>query len=1275
MFKKLFGVQFSTHQRGIIGTIGTVMAIVAIACAIFVGVTTHGRLFLSDNAVHVTPMTDILANQAHGNPTTLLQMTTTSPLQTLHDATAQQQISRTATQLAGSPAQNAIEKFASDPIQKTLTQGPANAPQAPKMPTAASINLPVAKTKTIGKRIFRAAAAGKAAVQDVRRLAEKTAPGEKKMANADAATVAAPKFSLTSDTDSVVVGGVGVYHVVLNATGIYTTYHNAKLVLTLPANTDITLADQDLSTLAIAGTTPTGDDQAHTLTWNFATLVSGFTADITLHVQTKRLGNLKDGDTMLISGVFGSDEATTATQQVSTTLTDSKIGNLTNKVAAVTDGQDTTKVVPSKGDTVDWQVAANIPTSENGVQLLYPESTFQLVYYIYGDVTYQGMIPATPENDLNDQQPYQVAHGTVDDPNNAGTTEPYTMLVWRFTVPDTAAQLKTDLQYRMGVRTTTNQNVRPFSWLQAQGYYQALYTDDTWTTSTPQWANIMSVPHNPTTAMIPDGQFYPDFQKGSTDGQGHLTTWPTDKTAVRNPDPAVISNANPFLAFQDAVTNGMPGIPSVIPAPHDYVYYALHESLDPNETLQELAISPFVYAPNETDVMTPPANLPDQPYISIAVKYADDGVNQYHSLTGLDNIQTVSSTGSLNLIPASDYYTVRADDRFIHISRDQLLKAGLDPTKTVKDVYFYFHKKDQPQLPTQIDTMTGDDIFQNLFYQHGNGRKLPSTLSDTETYAEQKSTSPLPAGSWAPYGLSGSVAFWTLPKAGYVGPLKRQMLPQMAYNGYHWAFSLADWYFSWDKDGWGLYSGPEHKPDPSQTIDNDNPFTIMNNNLRNAGKPGIGGWDWTSLIGPTTAEVAAPSTNMITTLQTSTAFADKDTGDSIPQGDQTVNVALNLSKNSLGNLVAQDNQPFTTYTILPAGVTANLAATQAANSTFDFSVLDHYNGTDQQVVKCTWRGMKYLTPGESAPIALKVNVTGAAPKDLVLKTYADMGPDQAPSQYQVPEITGQPIITTTQKMANGSSMDLGTGTDPLAYSGNNYVTVKAGQVQTVQQIKRQNDPDSSYSDFVKLPAGGTARVRVQTTANTDAHFTQMDLLDVLPFEKDTGLTTADDRGTTYRPLLTGPVTLPDAWQGKVHVQYTTASGVTEANEGATAWLDQDAVQDWASVTAFRILLDGASGQSIPGADQQFSFNLQTAPTALGYGAGTPVAYNSYSLVANHLLITEPHRVGLTVTDIPATPELPKAGSASDPRWAILIGVLFAGGGILYGTGKRRRRDA
>ncbi|WP_167630562.1 adhesive domain-containing protein, partial [Listeria valentina] len=193
-------------------------------------------------------------------------------------------------------------------------------------------------------------------------------------------------IDISPANDSVSSGQDAVYELNFKATGSQTTYQNAKIVVNLPENVAFT---QDVNELKIAGTAPTYDASAHTLTYQFATLAAGQANKVFVKVNTVN-GTTASGTALTSKATFTADNFTgdatdeaTVTVNASSSLSTSK----TYSQTVDSDGKEKT-TPPTAGDTGTWTIKVNADQKETGLLYFKDGSQIKVVDTIPNGLTY-----------------------------------------------------------------------------------------------------------------------------------------------------------------------------------------------------------------------------------------------------------------------------------------------------------------------------------------------------------------------------------------------------------------------------------------------------------------------------------------------------------------------------------------------------------------------------------------------------------------------------------------------------------------------------------------------------------------------------------------------------------------------------------------------------------------------------------------------------------------------------------------------------------------------
>lgn len=751
---------------------------------------------------------------------------------------------------------------ANDTSSKSATLDSANS--QPAAADAAATTQGAAKSAT-GAVTSNTGAQTKVAVDAVSKTAEKTSDTDKQSSSADAGAATngatdstadaakddtqkqtavqdntkdlkdAASVSATATTTTVAAGDQAGFKVNLNTTGIKTTLHNAKLTLNLPNGNGVSLAS-DLSTLAINGTVPTLAADGKTLTYDFGDLVSGTSAAVSLGMKTSAASGA--ARSLTLSGELSSDESTIAIPDQTVTLSTEDRGGLTNQMSAIPDTKDTSTnhTNPIAGDTVNFDFGAWVPTSEPGTTLLQPGSTIQVKYALGPDLSYVGMV---------------AGDGKVsDEPTVTVNSQGYTILTWNETAGTIEEQEAKSPTYNYTVQAKVADDVTDFT----DSFTQAAlsFTTDAGNSRsvTPVQASFTISPYNPRGRSDVDAMaFLPNYTYNTADGSGNAAG-----ESGTNPDPTVQLENDPILFAHTVVTSGGPG---AISTDDNLRYLALHVLLDPNAVLQGIQLGKGYYYPYSDYGQH---TLADEPYATLAVKYAGEGDDVYHVLKG-----------DINLAVSHKF------------SRADLIAMGLDPKQAVVNMYIYYHNTANPDqdIPANVDT---------FFTPNTDPNSLDLSIPDYTGF---------PDDAGVVNGFFENVGYWTSVADGYTGTITTEAYSQNDDGDTtDEASQTTTGYIPW----WQHYLTP-----------------LDNKKLKVDGKV-VGEQSTTDNQLPATVEVVhAPhgvQRNITANVDLSSATS---TGGVLP-GANNLKVSFTLGDNALVNLTTATD-PFAAYILLPAGVT------------------------------------------------------------------------------------------------------------------------------------------------------------------------------------------------------------------------------------------------------------------------------------------------------------------------------------------------------------------
>jgi hypothetical protein len=389
--------------------------------------------------------------------------------------------------------------------------------------------------------------------------------------------------------------------------------------------------------------------------------------------------------------------------------------------------------------------------------------------------------------------------------------------------------------------------------------------------------------------------------------------------------------------------------------------------------------------------------------------------------------------------------------------------------------------------------------------------------------------------------------------------------------------------------------------------------------------------------------------------RTAIEFSSVKDGNIVQLGKQRVNASLTLDNSSQVRM----NGPLNGVILLPKGVTltaapnvkySNAKKVVSENGGSYSVITDDYQGTGQQLIKVNWTD-KELLFGESVGVAFDVNIAKECPANFNLYMYGFSGDET----LNAPKFSGNPAISDSisevdKKDLNGDKNT----TQNLIKSGKNYKLTKSVDVQTEKLVK--GSLDANYSKFGHTVPEGDIFYQLKLMNTTGDDFSKLVLMDVLPSVGDSGITSKVSRGTAFTPSLTGPITLPDEWQDKVTVHYSSAKTpkiddltknvnypettekLTNASSAVSPnWQTESSVTDWTAIHSFKVELkagvEWVSGKEIllnfqmkAPAENELSANLLDPNLA----EQTRAAWNSFAFAVDDLQVVEPEQVGVVI---------------------------------------------
>lgn len=380
--------------------------------------------------------------------------------------------------------------------------------------------------------------------------------------------------------------------------------------------------------------------------------------------------------------------------------------------------------------------------------------------------------------------------------------------------------------------------------------------------------------------------------------------------------------------------------------------------------------------------------------------------------------------------------------------------------------------------------------------------------------------------------------------------------------------------------------------------------------------------------------------------------------DEVVYGPNRMEVTLDNRSTSAYSM----NEDLEAVVLLPIGVkvsdTPNEAYSNSNGGTYE--VIDNYNGTGRQLVKFTW-DEEYLRYGDSLKAWIDVEIVEGNSSSLKFDVYGFSGDEE----LRVPSTSGTSITDTILQTDEDDLNGDGVTDQPRLKSGNIYTIRGEYDLQTEKRVKGELDND--WTNFGQTVPDGTIDYKLKLTNTTGKDITTMTLIDVLPSVGDLGITDNIARGSQFTPLMTGPITLPAEWEGKVNVYYSTAKNPERDDlirhtkypetttplsnpEGAESpnWMTESEVIDWNAIHSFKIeLIDGETW--IQGVDMEVLFSMK-APEANDVEASLldknmepkeRAAWNSFAVATDHGQPVEPAQVGVYMNYEVEEPEVEK----------------------------------
>ncbi|MFU0787365.1 MAG: Fimbrial isopeptide formation D2 domain-containing protein [Enterococcus gilvus] len=412
--------------------------------------------------------------------------------------------------------------------------------------------------------------------------------------------------------------------------------------------------------------------------------------------------------------------------------------------------------------------------------------------------------------------------------------------------------------------------------------------------------------------------------------------------------------------------------------------------------------------------------------------------------------------------------------------------------------------------------------------------------------------------------------------------------------------------------------------------------------------------DVNTTTGPRTAEVV-PIPPEATPIARSAINFDKSENGVIKAGENRITGSFVADKASPLPL----NKQVSSIALLPVGTKIdtnspefrlNAGSWDEATSNGDNTsgtikiVSNDYNGTKRQLVKIIWNADR-IYPGQKFQYGFNTIIDKTAPTPLRMDTYGFSGDAKISVPSGAATLTDSYLQTDTDDI-NGN----GNTTEPRVLSSNQYRMIKENKVDTTKLVK--GDQDKAFSKFGHASPGGKIDYQL-TMKNTGSSIGTFAMMDVLPSVGDLGITDNVGRDSKFAPIMTGPISLPGEWNGKVTIKYSEATNpkrddldklvdypsTTQHLENPAGaqlpqWKTVDQVSDWSKIHSFIVTLDDGKWTSGAAITLNFSMkapdNLTKNLTDKSKDEKTRAAWNSFAYTADNSQVVEPERVGVVV---------------------------------------------
>lgn len=1070
-------------------------------------------------------------------------------------------------------------------------------------------------------------------------------------------------------TSSILAGETGTYHFYIKSTGaLIDKVSNVKVTIKLPENQSYYKVSSDLSRMKIAGITPTLSTDEKFLTWEIPEMVTGQTYQTQIQVNSTNgiIPNLSDmlaTAVVLVDGspVYNSGEIGIKVHSFKPSL------SVTKQYLGKTGDSD---AVVQSGDEISWKVKASVTITDTGGQYLKPGSTITIIddnpshLQMVGDSRVTFTAPS-----IEDQKSLAESKNGI-----IWTKE----LTFKSMAPSTEGEF---------VNTATANIIS--------------INDEEISQKSNQVGGSISKGNNPLAA--PKGQWAYSINLGPSDANGNK---PAGFSAVSqaNPNPTVPNSPNTRLGFTmnynvtplisrdfyDSLSTGYTGpiqnngrtvfnlsvdigwdqgthprrVRQVILKDTNKGTSKTYQ-FDNNGNSTDGSGLKITYGASQhfgTAQLTVPTNFFNDTgkwngtrtrHPAFDVNLTNhDGVNFSYAHEGIGPDWNVSWSYNSGY---GDYNPIKNDYHFVGLNREVDANLELDELRVSIGSFFAFGRANY-QLPGGKIANGTSANYPTITIELNASKGNKSITLNSGDYAVHQS------GPFHPNGQNYTIYH------PYIS-LNRDQLGLEAGEHVN-SFNVI--YGSRDRSeilnaGFTAYVEDYYTINPN--LNNTSPVKVMNKNhtfgelaLVNLNGTGarvqpfvrrpIGAADDNGLIntklGPRTAMISAKDTTPAIAKITP-EFLQRD-------GNIISSTESNRLRVTFSNIDASTKNldgPLMASVLLPKGVTVNQSQpnwSYSQSSGQVVEILDNFNGTDRQLIRYQWEGdgNKQLKPGKYMTFEVDVSLSQEIPSLLTVDAY---GSSSTPLQAA----SGNDLILDADDV-NGNQNT----SENIVKGSANYHYVSNDLLTLTKSVK--GNRDAEYSKMGHADLGGEIRYHIRVENADHTNFTKLAFIDVLPSVGDLTILSNQDRQSRFTPLMTGPITLPVAWDDKVEVYYSEStnpkrdqiyqeaqypSGVPAPENPAGAeepnWRTADQVTNWEAIHSFMLKLkDGVSSVS-SGQDIYF---VMKAPERIDdknllnpsqAEEADKAAWNSVAGTVNNLQVVEPERVGVVLySDVTTT---------------------------------------